>query len=101
MLRRIRNTNGGRPLMLSRTEKGVDMSSPFRPLAIVVCLCLALLLPRTIAHAQGTQVFIDNGTWRVLSAPFWGGAITGIEPSGRGTDFIDNGLPDTGRSIQM
>jgi hypothetical protein len=63
----------------------------------IVLLCL---LWSGTAWTQTPDYVISNGRWRVGLSTEWGGAITLLQ-SVDGDNWVDNGLPDPGRSIQL
>lgn len=67
----------------------------------LLLLSVGVAVAPSYANAQTTDV-IDNGRVQVGISSTWGGVITKLAYSlSSWFNFVDNGLPDTGRSIQV
>lgn len=69
------------------------------------CLLLSLISLATVAgatraHAQVATHYIDNGSIRVGINQSYGGSISYLAFQG-GANWIDNGIPDPGRQVQV
>src|SRR5438067_1910233 len=71
-------------------------AAAIRPPIALMCLLASL----RVASAQTPDYVLSNGTWQVGISSEWGGAITLLRHVG-GDNWVDNGLPDPGRSIQL
>lgn len=67
----------------------------------VFCVGALLMLIVGSANGQGPSHTMNNGRIEIGIDSNWGGAITFLGYYGYGLNFVNNGIPDTGRSIQV